>query len=431
MTTVADLGVNVWAQSASFTSEMERIRESGQKTFTGLAGEVEGFAHKMHESLGVIRQFRPILELGFGVEIGRQAFEKLHESIAKGVEGFTEAQNAGLGFFQSLEDGVKSVVHLKTAVEELREAEKRHVEATKDNEEGQDFIAKLNHQRRHNRFPGLSEHEENDVMKDYNKYRDEARTQHTDAKGDADFRKLMNTADQLYQAAIRESTRRVAARLADIKNKQDQKDDRIQKEIQDAAQKQLNYWQNWIKDRVAGKKEEKPFSLATSPQNFPGGQHAWDGMSDYQKSQALANKGINDKRHEDIENSLNAAAQQFIKAAETALQKARDQMAQLNAVRDRLRPDVYNDAKNKILEDYAKTKERSSSRDIGGAEDYNSAAGYKAVEDSRNALAGLQDKQTELLEAQNDLQGQAVTQLQNIATSVAGGFNLDQVDSFQ
>jgi hypothetical protein len=431
MTTVADLGVNVWAQSASFTSEMERIRESGNKTFTGLVGGVEGFAHKMHESLGFLRQFRPILELGFGVEIGRQAFEQLHEGLAHYVEGYSAAREAGLGWFASLEDGAKSVLHLKTAVQELAEQQKKYAEATKTMKDADQFIAHLEHRRLDKRYPGLSEEQERQVDENYKKYQDEARAQPITPQGNDNFRKLMAEAEQLREAAVRQSLRNLHALADQVRSAGETKDARFEKEIHAAAQKQLEYWQQWIKDRVAGKKDEKPFSLETSPQNFPGGQHAWDGMSDYQKSQALANKGINDKRHNDLENSLNAAAQQFVKAAETALQKAREQMLQLNTVRDRLRPDVYNDAKNKILEDYAKTKEHGSTRDIGGAEDYNSASGYKAVEDSRQALMGLQDKNTELLEAQNDLQGQAVTQLQNIATSVAGGFNLDQVDSFQ
>ncbi|MFZ1005540.1 MAG: hypothetical protein WAN65_01805, partial [Candidatus Sulfotelmatobacter sp.] len=90
---------------------MARVRAQGKQTFAGLAGDVEGFAHKMHESLGVIREFRPLLELGFGVEIGRRAFEQLHEGIVKSIEGFSEARQAGLGWFASLEDCAKSVLH--------------------------------------------------------------------------------------------------------------------------------------------------------------------------------------------------------------------------------------------------------------------------------------------------------------------------------
>ena len=124
MATVADIGVNVWANSAQFTSEIEKVRTQGKQTFSGLVGDVEGFAHKMHESLGVIRQFKPLLELGFGVEIGRQAFEQLHEGLTKGLGEFEAAQRAGMSFGDSLLSGVEKALHLKTALEDLIERQK-------------------------------------------------------------------------------------------------------------------------------------------------------------------------------------------------------------------------------------------------------------------------------------------------------------------
>jgi hypothetical protein len=63
-----------------------------------------------------------------------------------------------------------------------------------------------------------------------------------------------------------------------------------------------------------------------------------------------------------------------------------------------------------------------ASHNAGEAADYNTDAGYKAVQESRDALAGLQDKQTELLEAQRDLQSRAVDKLTSIEGKVDGTF---------
>jgi hypothetical protein len=53
------------------------------------------------------------------------------------------------------------------------------------------------------------------------------------------------------------------------------------------------------------------------------------------------------------------------------------------------------------------------------------------VQDSRNALEGLHDSQTGLLEAQNDLQGQAVQHLQTISDKLNSGTQITSLDSLQ
>ena len=91
-------------------------------------------------------------------------------------------------------------------------------------------------------------------------------------------------------------------------------------------------------------------------------------------------------------------------------------------MRNRLTPDAYSRAKQNIVEDYAKTRETSlsSRNDPGAALETGSTAAFKAVQESRNALVGLQDKNTELMQAQNDLTGQSNTLLQHISDRLDG-----------
>jgi hypothetical protein len=114
-----------------------------------------------------------------------------------------------------------------------------------------------------------------------------------------------------------------------MRAKQDTKDEQDANKVKAEAEKAAQTWQKWIQDRIAGKAEEKPFDINTSPKNFPGGQHAWEGLSDQQKAQALVNKGI----HDEMNASMNAAAQKFVDSTRTTLQKAQDELAKLNFVR--------------------------------------------------------------------------------------------------
>jgi hypothetical protein len=185
-------------------------------------------------------------------------------------------------------------------------------------------------------------------------------------EGNFDFHHWMNEADKLYQAAQAESLRRIRERVADMRAKQDAKDEQDANKIKAEAEKAAQTWQKWIQDRIAGKPDEKSFNLDTAPKNFPGGQHQWEGLSDQQKAQALVNKGI----HDEMNASMNAAAQKFIEQTRSTLQKAQDELAKLNTVRSRLTSSEYDQAKKKIVEDYAKTKEQKAPHDIGGADEY-------------------------------------------------------------
>lgn len=77
-------------------------------------------------------------------------------------------------------------------------------------------------------------------------------------------------------------------------------------------------------------------------------------------------------------------------------------------------------ARDKIAEDYAKSKERDSSyHDPGKGEEYGSVSEFKSVEESREAISGLQDKQTELLAASKELQQDMSVTLKTIANKSA------------
>jgi len=238
---------------------------------------------------------------------------------------------------------------------------------------------------------------------------------------------LQKAADDLYHAAIRESNRRIHERVAELKAKQEDKDEKAAKEFKAEAEKAANSWQKWIQDRIAGKPDEKPLSLDTAPKNFPGGQHQWEGLSDQQKAQALVNKGI----HDEMNASMNAAAKKFVDQTRSTLQKAQDELAKLNSVRSRLTSREYDDAHKKIVEDYAKTKESKAPHEIGGADEFGTEAGFKAVQDSRNALEGLHDSQTELLEAQKDIQTGMAATLTTISDKLNGGTQIVSLDSLQ
>jgi hypothetical protein len=53
------------------------------------------------------------------------------------------------------------------------------------------------------------------------------------------------------------------------------------------------------------------------------------------------------------------------------------------------------------------------------------------VQESRNALEGLQDSQTELLEASNDIQKGVATTLTTISDKLNSGTQIATVDSLQ
>jgi hypothetical protein len=106
-----------------------------------------------------------------------------------------------------------------------------------------------------------------------------------------------------------------------------------------------------------------------------------------------------DKGASESGKKLEALATKF----ETPFEKALQEMRQLDSVKDRISSDAYKQAHDKITEDYAKTKEQKAPHDAGAADEYGPEAGLKAVQESRNALEGLHDSQTELLEAQKDI----------------------------
>jgi len=439
MATVADIGVNVWATSAQFSSEMEKVRSQGKQTFAGLAGDVEGFAHKMHESLGVLRQFRSLTELGFGIGIGREAFEKLHEGLAKAAEGFSAAREHGMNFGASLDAAVGKVFGFKSSLDTLIETEKKLHDAqalgSKAAISSEDAIAAAGGTPIPHLWANLAGGTGNEKAL-------------TDLQAGAGAAYLA-AQDQLgvrsdYQNRSQFYSQRGDQTSADyFKTKANElNSDPLVKEY-DKQKKALDDFKHFMSNLNLAEPGKK--ALDSFVHTMVGGLS----VGDWAKNPAFALKegmlrigsGLADVDqklwepfHKAIEKGTNESAQklsEYAKTLETPLEKAQDAMRKLDNFKSHMSSSDYEYNRNKIVEDYAKTKESKAPHDAGAADEFGTEAGFKAVQDSRNALEGLHDSQTDLLEASNDIQKGMATSLTTIADRLGGGTQITSLDSLQ
>src|SRR5436190_1432805 len=135
MATVADLGINIVADTrgmgppidqaraklAELGNEADKFGGKAGHAFQGPIGGLRQLSEQLHSGMKSMRDFNAVLELGFGMRIGRMIFEKIHEGFVHFVEGANEASHAGLSLGDAYLDGAKKILGMKTAVEELNE----------------------------------------------------------------------------------------------------------------------------------------------------------------------------------------------------------------------------------------------------------------------------------------------------------------------
>jgi hypothetical protein len=117
MTTVADLSVNILANTSGFGPQVDGVRNKLAEAFHQPVGGIQELAHHMHGLEGQLRGMNALVGLGFGATVGRHVFKELHEEVVKVAEGFGDAQAHGDSFFSSLGQGVQHALGLHTARE--------------------------------------------------------------------------------------------------------------------------------------------------------------------------------------------------------------------------------------------------------------------------------------------------------------------------
>ena len=132
---MAELGTLVTvvtADTSGFTANMGKAELAAKqfgkevpKQMNDAIGGVKALEEKLHGAFSTLRGFREVIGLGLGVGVGRQIFEKVHEGIVHLVEGFNEGTAAGENFSDSLADGIKNMLGMKTHAEELAESNKK------------------------------------------------------------------------------------------------------------------------------------------------------------------------------------------------------------------------------------------------------------------------------------------------------------------
>jgi len=439
MATVADIGVNVRANSAQFNSEMERVRTQGKQTFSGLAGDVEGFAHKMHESLGVLREFRSITELGFGIGIGREAFEKLHEGLTKAAEGFSEAREHGMNFGASLDAAVGKVFGFKSALDTLIETEKKLHDAqalgSKADISSEAAAAAAAGTPIPHLWANLSDPAANE----------RALAERQSAAGSA----FLAAQDRLgvrsdYQNRSQFYSQRGDQTSADyFKSKVSElNSDPLIKEY-DKQKKALDDFKNYMHNlnlAEPGKQAVNSF-VHTMVGGLSIGDWAKNPVFALKEGMLRIGSGLADidqklwePFHKAIEKGASESGKklsEYAKSLETPVEKAAEAMRKLDGYKSHLSNADYEYNRKKIVEDYAKTRERTAPHDAGAADEFGTEAGFKAVQESRNALEGLHDSQTDLLEASNDIQTGMAATLTTIADRLGGGTQITSLDSLQ
>ncbi len=97
-------------------------KDNASQAFQSVQGGLRGLSHSLEQSLGPLRSFKALTELAFGFHVGRFFFSQLHEGLMKAGEGFGAALDSGQGFFESMVDGARKMVGLKTKVDETTES---------------------------------------------------------------------------------------------------------------------------------------------------------------------------------------------------------------------------------------------------------------------------------------------------------------------
>jgi hypothetical protein len=437
MATVADIGVNVWAQSAQFTSEMEKVRAQGKSTFSGLAGDVESWSHKMHQSLGVLREFRSITELGFGIGIGREAFEKLHEGLTKAAEGFSDAREHGMSFGASLDTAVAKVFGFKSSLDNLIETEKKLHEAqalgSKADISSEAAAAAAAGTPIPHLWANLSDPSANE--RSLADRQAAAGSAYLAAQDQLSIRTDYQNRSQFYsQRGDQTSTDYFKSKANELSS------DPLIKEY-DKQKKALDDFKNYMSNLNLAEPGKK--AVAGFVNTMVGGLS----VGDWAKNPAFALKegmlrigsglaSIDETMWKPFHNAIDKGEREaskqlseYAKTLETPLEKAQDAMHKLDSFKSHMSSSDYEYNRNKIAEDYAKTKERIAPHDAGGADEFGTEAGYKAVQDSQNALAGLQDSQTDLLEASNDIQTGMAATLTTITDRLGNGTQITNLDN--
>lgn len=140
---MAELGTLVTVVTADISGFSQNMEEAGQKSEQfkkKVEFSISGINEKLNDFKRHMRGFNEILSLGFGVEIGRKVFEQIHEGIVEFSSATIEAAKSGMSFAESLEDGARAAVGMKTKLEELTEAKKRNMEVFKQAAAGEEKI---------------------------------------------------------------------------------------------------------------------------------------------------------------------------------------------------------------------------------------------------------------------------------------------------
>ncbi len=101
--------MNTAAQEAGKFAE--KINETKSST-SGWGKEIDNLGHKF-TSLG------GIMKIGFGLGTAKAILSAVHHELVAFGEGFVEAQKAGMGFFESLGDGILNLVGLETHLQQV------------------------------------------------------------------------------------------------------------------------------------------------------------------------------------------------------------------------------------------------------------------------------------------------------------------------
>ena len=115
--------VNVLANTSQFGPPLDDARKKLDHTFQSPAS-LHGLAHDLHGLQQSLMKFNSVIELGFGMRIGRHLFEKIHEGVIETIHGFEEASVAGDSFFESLGQGIEHAMGIRTLHEMIESVNK-------------------------------------------------------------------------------------------------------------------------------------------------------------------------------------------------------------------------------------------------------------------------------------------------------------------
>src|SRR5262249_3948664 len=104
-------------------------RETVSPAVNSAVSSLQRLNDSLHHTEGRLKGFNQIMELAFGMHVGRYFFERLHEGLGKAAEGFGAAQTAGQGFAESLKDAMRAALGLETHLEAITKYRKQLGEA--------------------------------------------------------------------------------------------------------------------------------------------------------------------------------------------------------------------------------------------------------------------------------------------------------------